>query len=224
MQNIIDLLQRKQLIWKGSEQSIPLINQPSYLSEWDTYLEGFPKTGLMEIQSEFGIGELRLLTPMLQSNTQDRSLVLINPPAPPCAHYFEAEGIALHNILVINSTEHDLWAAEQCLKSGSCTCVCLWHPQLEVHQARRLQVAAEKGRALSVHFNLDRQNRCSLPIPLSVQLEATENGVKVSVNKRRGGWQQHSFTIDFSHRWPQLCTEKPTHQVIPFPRRKRQHA
>ncbi|CAM4032172.1 translesion DNA synthesis-associated protein ImuA [Vibrio neonatus] len=224
MQNIIDLLQRKQLIWKGSEQNIPLINQPSYFSEWDQHLEGFPKMGLMEIQSEFGIGELRLLTPMLQSTTQDRSLVLINPPALPCAHYFETEGIAPHNVLVIDSTKHDLWAAEQCLKSGSCACVCLWHPQLEVHQARRLQIAAEKGRALNVHFNLDRQNSASLPIPLSVQLNATESGMTVDVIKRRGGWQQQAFSVDLSHRWPQLCTQKPLHQVIPFPLHKRQHA
>ncbi|ANO32386.1 hypothetical protein BCT86_16840 [Vibrio breoganii] len=224
MQNIIDLLQRKQLIWQGSEQKSSIQSQASCFSEWDQHLEGFPKTGLMEIQSEAGIGELRLMTPMLQTVAQNRTIVLINPPASPCAHYFEKEGIPTSNILVIQDTKHNLWAAEQCLKSGSCACVCLWHPQLEMHQARRLQVAAEKGRALNIHFNLDQHNGCSLPIPLSVNLEATENGVKVSVNKRRGGWHQQTFTVDLSQRWPQLCTEKPQHQVIPFPARKRQQA
>lgn len=176
------------------------------------------------MQSTSGIGEFRLLTPMLKNSTQQRLIVLINPPARPSAHYFQCESIDTNNVLVIDSTAHILWAAEQCLKSGCCAYVCLWHPQLEVHQARRLQVAAEQGQALSVHFNLDKHNHMSLPLPLSVSLTPNENGLEVTVNKRKGGWHPSAFQVNFQHYWPELCTNKPNNQVIPFPLHKQKQA
>lgn len=224
MQNIIDLLKRKQLIWKGSQQNSVQNFQSSYFPEWDQELNGFPETGVVEVQSDLGIGEMRLLTPMLQATTQERMLVLINPPAMPSAHYFHTQGIPPEKVLILDKSEHDLWAAEQCLKSGCCACVCLWHSQLEVHQARRLQVAAEQGQALNIHFNLDGHNQASLPIPLSVSLAPSENGLKVQVNKRRGGWHPSQFQVSFQEYWPDLCTKKPEHQVIPFPLRRQKQA
>ncbi|GAM77775.1 recA/radA recombinase [Vibrio ishigakensis] len=224
MQNIIDLLKRKQLIWQGSQQSSEQSYQPSYFPEWDQQLQGFPKTGVVEVQSPTGIGELRLLTPMLQATTQERLVVLINPPAMPSAHYFQSQGIDSSKVLILEHDQHALWAAEQSLKSGCCACVCLWHSQLEVHQARRLQVAAEQGQALNIHFNLDEHNHASLPIPLSVTLLPSENGLKIQVNKRRGGWHPNQFQVDFQQYWPELCTQKPEHQVIPFPLRRQKQA
>lgn len=224
MHNIIELLQRKQLIWQGSEQDTVLKTQPSFFSEWDAQLQGFPKTGVVEVQSPIGIGEFRLFTPLMKEVGQQRIIVLINPPATPSAHYFEKEGINPSNVLVIRQSKHNLWAAEQCLKGGCSALVYLWHSQLEIHQVRRLQIAAEQGQALNIHFNLDRQNTRSLPIPLSVILTPIESGIEVKVNKRRGGWNHQPFTVDFSQRWPQLSIDKPNSQVIQFPLHKRHQA
>lgn len=224
MQNLIELLQRKQWIWQGSEHQQTQRIRASGFAEWDNALQGFPASGVIEIQSLTGIGELRLFMPTLKQCSQQRLIVFINPPGLPNAHSLQKEGIAPGNLLIIRQTEHALWAAEQCLKSGCCACVCLWHPQLEVHQARRLQVAAEQGEAINLYFNHDHHVECSLPVPLSIQLSPDEQGLKVKVNKRRGGWNPKDFNVGFESYWPMLVTDKPEGQILTFPRQKRKHA
>lgn len=229
MHELINDLQRKQLIWKGNRESLPGECHSTGFPELDARLGGgFPTSGVIEIQSPQGIGELRLLMPHAQVHARERLLVLINPPGYLCAEYLYSQGIAPSQVLLIypDSTNHALWAAEQCLKSGSCCSVCLWQENLEIHQAKRLQVASETGHCLHFLFksvNSDSPSKVfSLPVSLSLTLEPHETGLTVSITKRKGGFLRDNFVVSMASYWPELTlSAQSTHsRVIPFPIQK----
>lgn len=208
MSALLEQLARRQLIWQGNNQQAAYQAVSSGFAELDQKLAGgFPATGLIDIQTEYAIGELRLLLPYLvQQQSQGRLLVLIAPPAQPCADMFSSAGINLAQLLIINpkNNKEALWAAEQCLQSGCCASVLLWQLTMTLAQARRLQLAAEQGAASllllrRVHAGL------SLPVNLSVKLQPHQEGVQLSVSKRKGGWATAPFVVNMQSRWPQLC-------------------
>ena len=119
MSALLEQLTRRQLLWHGNSQQAAYQAVTSGYAELDKQLAGgFPANGLVDIQTEQGIGELRLLLPYLQQQHQDgRLLVMISPPAEPCADMLAGAGINLAQLLVISvkNNKEALWAAEQCL-------------------------------------------------------------------------------------------------------------
>lgn len=227
MNSVIDLLQAKQLLWQGSQQKVYTETQPSGYIELDEQLNGgFPTHGVIEINSPLAIGELLLLTPYIKENGQNLLSVFINPPGHINSEYFTQQGMDLDKlILLFPKTEQEaLWAAEQCLKSGCCGSVLLWHPSLEVHQARRLQVASETGQCLHFLFKTEQKSQMTLPISLSLTLQAEQNGLHVAINKRKGGWLKQAFSINIHQYWPNLIQQKQTDRVVAFPHRKKSNA
>ncbi|WP_375753400.1 translesion DNA synthesis-associated protein ImuA [Vibrio sp. HN007] len=227
MNVLTDLIDNRKLLWKGSEQKPTTEMTSSGYKEMDRQLQGgFPKHGVVELLSETGIGELRLLTPYIRENSQSKLSVFINPPAYLCAEYLEQQKIDLNRVIMIHpkGDKEALWAAEQSLKSGACGSVCLWHPSLEVHQARRLQVASETGNCLHFFFRTEQKIQVTLPISLSMTLKAIEQGLEVSVTKRKGGWLNSTFQIDMSKLWPSLTKPAENQPVFAFPELKKGHA
>jgi len=235
MQTVIDLLHSKHLIWRGSDTHNTAHTQPTGYTELDKQLGGgFPEHGVIEITSDLGIGELRLLTPYIKESSKEKLSIFINPPAHLCSEYLIQQGIDLHHVIMIfPKTGNDaLWAAEQSLKSGCCGSVTLWHPSLEVHQARRLQVASKTGQCLHFLFKTEQRDQVSLPISLSMQLQPQVNGIKIVAHKRKGGWLKSTFFINMSGRWPYLTKsdhlitdkQKKPNNVTLFPPLKRGNA
>lgn len=209
MSALLEQLNRRQLVWPGNSQQAAYQAVPSGYDEVDLQLAGgFPACGVIALESAPGIGELRLLLPYLQRLQQqaERLLVLIAPPAEPCADMLAAQGIALSRLLVIqpDTLKDALWAAEQCLQSGCAASVLLWQPPISLAQARRLQLAAEQGNASLV---LLRHGNGALPLPvtLSMRLTADPQGIKLEVQKRKGGWPAAPFIVSMQQRWPLLC-------------------
>jgi hypothetical protein len=157
--------------------------------------------------------------PYIRQQCQKKLAVFINPPAGLCADFFAQQKFNLDQVLQITpqNPQHALWAAEQCLKSGACGSVSLWHPSLEVHQARRLQVASETGHCLHLFFKTGHTQPLSLPVSLNLTLSASDNGLHVAVSKRKGGWLKSSFNLDLSALWPALTRQSEPMQVLPFP-------
>nr|WP_086941010.1 translesion DNA synthesis-associated protein ImuA [Thaumasiovibrio occultus] len=207
MNELINLLERKHLIWRGcaNDESTDCLSSGFALFDEKTN-GGFPRQGVIEVSSEWGIGELRLLYSVLKEKVASRLLVLIQPPGYVNAAYFQRQGIALDKVLVISpSAPNDaLWAAEQCLKSGACGAVLLWQEEYEIHQIKRLQMAAETGDSLQWLFHLPQPQRISLPVTLSLALTPDENGTGVEVVKRKGGWSKGRFVVDMRSVSPQL--------------------
>lgn len=113
-------------------------------------------------------------------------------------------------IITPKTSKDALWAAEQCLQSGCCAAVLLWQIPLKLAQARRLQLAAEHGAA-SVTLIRRPMDGLSLPVNLSVKLQAHRQGVQLSVQKRKGGWPAAPFLVDMQNRWPGLCFTTEQH-------------
>jgi len=154
--------------------------------------KGWPRTGLIEILvSRFGIGELYLLLPALAALTrrpEARWCVWVAPPADPFAPALVAHGMALERVLVVRAAAASpLWAFEQTLGSGACDVAMAWGQCPRLRELRRLQLAAERGRALGVLFRPRRAARESSPAALRVVLEPATEGVRVTLLKSRGG-------------------------------------
>jgi hypothetical protein len=98
-----------------------------------------------------------------------------------------------------------LWAFEQSLISGACEAVLAWAPRAPSRDIRRLQLAAEKGRALGVLFRPVAVAKESSNAVLRAIVEPTEQGARVSLLKSRGG---HRGSVELA--WSSCSIKGPT--------------
>ncbi len=213
MNKTIDLLQHRNLIWQASRNNTSQCTLASGFPELDQQLNGgFPKSSVIELRHDLAIGELRLLTPLLSQLPKNKLLVFIDPPAELCGQMLLSHQLELQQVLVLKPKDASeaAWAAEQCLKSGACAAALLWLRQpLAIHQAKRLQLAAETGDCLQFLFNQQLTSTISLPLPLSLQLDADPNGIQAQIRKRKGGWPSAAFSVAMSNYWPALTSTAP---------------
>jgi protein ImuA len=208
-------------IWRGrSAAQISVV--PSGFPALDAALPGggWPSAGLVEILvSHIGVGELNVLLPALAAFTRKeaaRWCAWISPPFEPFAPALSAHGVILKRLFVAR-TEEPLWAFEQSLISGACEAVFAWAPRAPARDIRRLQLAAEKGRALGVLFRPRAVARESSNAVLRVIVEPTEQGTRVTLLKSRGG---HRGSVDLT--WSHYPTQG---RVMPAqPKRSDSHA
>jgi cell division inhibitor SulA/protein ImuA len=124
-----------------------------------------------------------------------RSAVWVAPPLEPFAPALAAHGVALERILVVRVPaalrSGAMWAFEQSLASGACDFVMAWaesHPRgLRPKEIRRLQLAAERGRALGVLFRPLQAARESSHAALRMAIEPSVSGVRFNLLKSKGG-------------------------------------
>ncbi len=205
-------------LWHFSTQNQDPNLIPTGYAELDELLGGgWPSHEVVELFATTGSGELRLLQPWLQSSAKllgheefpeqnqlppqtNRQLVFINPPAMLSAQALSLAGFELPSIwqIVCKTAVEALWTAEQCLKSGCCQHVLLWQGELSIAKLKRLQLSAQQGQCNLVLMHQPKTRFCSLPVALSLQLSPTENGLKVKVLKRRGGFIGGQTDIKFS--------------------------
>lgn len=154
---------------------------------------GWPVGMLTElITREAGIGELRLLVPLLRQLTRERKVViLLAPPMVPYAPALASFGIDLDYLIVIQAANaaDRLWAVEQTLRSASFGSLLSWLPQKRTRpeHLRRLQLAAQTATGPVFLFRqLEAQFETS-PAPLRLLLLPRPNEqLSVQVLKRRG--------------------------------------
>ena len=187
--------------------------------------QGWPRAGLMEILvSRLGMGELCVLLPALAALTRKPSArwcAWISPPFEPFAPALAAQGVALDRVFVTRGDSPE-WAFEQALSSGACEVVLGWagkssvgtrrvgkkehpartHRGFRARDIRRLQLAAEKGRALGVLFRPRRAADESSSAVLRVTVEPAEQGAQVTLLKSRGGDRGSIHLTWNSSHWP----------------------
>jgi len=149
---------------------------------------GWPASGLCEVlQASPGVGELALVWPALAKLSQrERPIVLIAPPHRPHAPAWAAAGLDLAQLQIIHAApKQALWAAEQCLRSGSCAAVLCWPERADDRALRRLQVAAETGQALA--FACRPQKAAHNPSPAALRIAIDTRPAQWRVLKCRGG-------------------------------------
>jgi len=158
---------------------------------------GWPRTGLIEILvARFGVGELYLLLPLLAALTgrpAARWCVWIAPPLDPYAPALAAHGVNLERVLVVRGSvapagAAPLWAFEQTLGSGASDVALAWAVRdPRAREIRRLQLAAERCKALGVLFRPQRAARQSSSAVLRIAVESRPTGVRLTLLKSRGG-------------------------------------
>jgi hypothetical protein len=155
---------------------------------------GWPRHGLVEVLTpQPGVGELYLLLPVLANLSRaapERWCTWVSPPHEPYAPALESHGVALDRMLIAK-THLPLWALEQALRSGACGMALGWLPRVSPRAIRRLQLAAEQGRALGVLFRSQQFAHLASPAMLRVSLEPVKepgrHGARVTLIKSRGG-------------------------------------
>ncbi|MNR76147.1 SOS cell division inhibitor [compost metagenome] len=181
-------------VWRadqmGSYRSTPV---PSGYRALDRELPngGWPPSVLIELLlAQAGIGELRLLAPVLARLTQaDQSVILLAPPHMPHAAALAALGIDLKKLILIEVEKANdrIWAIEQTLKSASFGALLCWLPQARTDHLRRLQLAAAGGEGLTFVFRPLSAQDISSPAPLRISCQPAASGrIALELIKRRG--------------------------------------
>jgi protein ImuA len=217
--NIAKLFARKWL-WTGVNSSTVEAVASGYSDLDEQLAGGFPQQGVIDLKTDMGIGELRLLLNYLVQQQQDRHLLLIAPPVHINAEFLASQGINTALVVVIHpdNEKQSLWCAEQSLQSGCCAAVLLWQTEVEISQVRRLMLASEKGAASLwlLRQGIHQTSQISLPVPLSLSLFPATEGIRVAVDKRRGGQPVKAFSVNMNCLWPQLTDSPLPNNVIPL--------
>ncbi|MEZ0470821.1 translesion DNA synthesis-associated protein ImuA [Luteimonas salinilitoris] len=187
----LDALLHERRVWKGRPAPAPASAQPTGHAALDAALPtgGWPESALSELLiAADGIGELRLLWPALaRLSRAGERIVLVAPPYLPFAAAWQAAGVDLRQLHVVQATRprDALWAVEQCLRSGSCGAVLCWLQDADDRALRRLQAAAETGKTLAFATRPLQAARNPSPAPLRIALDAQPPQLRVL--KCRGG-------------------------------------
>ena len=191
-------------IWRGDQYAkVAVESVPTGFAELDAQLPGggWPRAALTELlTNQQGVGELRLLAPALAHlSNEEKWLVLVAPPYLPYAPGFESLGVNLSRLVIVRtrSNGESLWAAERCLRSGTCAAVIAWPGPGSERSLRRLQLAAEEGKSLGVIFGPTRNAASASPAPLRIQLSAGRGRLEVQILKRRGGGWAPPLALEF---------------------------
>lgn len=186
----LDGLIRERRVWRGRPAALPAGVQPTGLAELEAVLptQGWPEASLSEILIPAdGVGELQLVLPTLARLTQrGERVVAVSPPYRPHAPAWRAAGVDLRHLALVDAPHDQLaWAMEQCLRSGSCAAVLGWLAQADDRALRRLQIAADAGKAQGFVF----RDRTTLgnPSPAALRIEIEAAPSRLRVHKCRGG-------------------------------------
>jgi hypothetical protein len=193
-------------VWRGGEldrATHPAL--PTGIASLDRELPGggWPTGTLSEVLHDgVGIGEVRLLAGALAQAAQGRRLLAwVDPPHLPYAPALAQAGVPLERCLVLRppSQEEALWCAEQALRSGACGALLFW-PERQARRVdyawmRRLQMAAEAGRALAVLFRGSAAASQPTPAHLRITLSHEQGRLALRIPKRRGPPLSHPVAL-----------------------------
>jgi hypothetical protein len=161
---------------------------------------GWPTGSLAElVPAHDGIGELRILGPALARLARSgERLAWIAPPYLPYAPALAAAGIPLGQVLIVRTraARDALWAAEQALRSAACGAVLVWPGEAKYAALRRLQLAAEGTRTMTMLFRPPPGAGEASPAALRLALDTAAGGIAVRILKRRGTVCARPIAID----------------------------
>lgn len=216
MNPILHELQNKQWVWTAAhtKQSVQNEKLLTGFEDLDKVLSGgFPRAGMIHIDSYLGCGEVRLMLSVLQQTiakgtrsepSENKLFAFINPPFDLNAEFLLAHNISLAQLVVIqakNNATDALWSAEQCVKSGACHAVFIWQAELNHTHIKKLEVAALQGNSYCVWLDSLQQKqqgkeaRQNLPLSLSLSVSRINEHLSIKVNKQKVGWAQQSVSI-----------------------------
>lgn len=149
---------------------------------------GWPLGRLGEVlMPQIGLGEISLLLPLLARRTQQGCpLIYVRPPCPPNTPVLAAAGVDLQRLWLLWPTgEHEtLWATEQLLASRVPVSVLIWVEHADERALRRLSLAAEGARSLTVLFRPPTLQVS--PVALRLGIDGPLSSAPLKLLKARG--------------------------------------
>lgn len=188
---VLDELLAARTVWRAGRGGVHADGgEPTGHAALDAVLPdgGWPRKALTELLLPAdGVGEIALLLPALARMTAGGGrVVLVAPPYIPYAPAWQAGGVELASMEVIQAEPRDaLWAFEQCLRSGCCAAVLGWPQTADARVLRRLQVAADSGDCCG--FALRDRRHAVNASPAALRLEYLAEQGAWRVHKCRGG-------------------------------------
>jgi len=164
--------------------------QPTGQIELDQALPGggLPIGAVTEIMTPAGIGELRLVMPVLARLTREaRYIAFVQPPHLPYPPALARYGVQLERVIAIRAAPAQaLWASEQALRCSAFGAVLLWPVALTDKETRRLQLAAEASNNLAIVYRPLSAAHMTSPAALRLRLHAG-TPLRIEIKKCRGG-------------------------------------
>ena len=153
---------------------------------------GWPAGSLVELLCEtHGIGEIRLLLPLVQRAMDDgRRVLLVHPPYVPYAPAWCEHQVDLSRMLWLAGDDEGaaLAVAERAARSATCAVVLLWlrHAGDGARAMRRLQLAAQAGCCLVFAMRDVQALVEPSPAALRASLRTVDGALWLDVHKCRG--------------------------------------
>lgn len=211
-------------VWQASQKSSPRRALSTGYSELDQQLHcaGWPQAALSELLlSQPGIGELRLLTPLLrQLNKQIGYIAWINPPYLPYPPALLKQQLLLQKMLIIDAknSQDSIWAAQQAMASQSCSAVLLWLPDKTLDkEIRKLSLAAKTGNCWGIIFRSRVLQQQASAATLRMVMQVNQQRQQLSIIKQPGGWSGQQVCLNLfperQHWGPQAVNHWPTFET-----------
>ncbi|WP_144393787.1 translesion DNA synthesis-associated protein ImuA [Pleionea sediminis] len=192
-------------VWQASrsERSRPVIE--TGFSKLDALLHdgGWPQGALTELLLEtHGVGELRLLAPLLKRLSQESGfLVLVDPPFTPYGPALAMMGIDISKLFVVQTcrVNRKVWAAYQALTSRACATVLVWFDGKAPYknEIRKLSLGAREGQCWGIIFRQVDASEHPSSARLRMTLFAEKSGrCHLTILKQAGGWSGQQLTLD----------------------------
>jgi hypothetical protein len=201
------LLARHPALWRGRgpDHAAPP-GVPTGFAPLDRALPwgGWPPGSLSEILTDHPGAALGLTLPMLAAlSRRPRWLLLVDPPLVPFAPALSAHGVDLRRLVIVRSDHETGWAMEQALRSGACAAVLGWYHRDRRRDwpdgaLRRLQLAADAGRATGILLREPEAAGRPSPAALRLRAEAAGTAIVVTLLKQRGGCPGIRLSLDAS--------------------------
>ncbi|SHI19554.1 translesion DNA synthesis-associated protein ImuA [Ferrimonas marina] len=164
--------------------------------------KGWPQVGVVELIGDCtGLGDL--LLPVLKAQqSSDRWQLCLAPPGQPYAPAWADAGIALERLVWVDAEcrKEQLWTLEQALNSGRCSLILAWLEKLSGSEARRLQLAAQKGGCLLFLHLPESVLAEHHAVALRLGVVASQSGCTLRLIKQRGGWPAPDLPLPLPHR------------------------
>ena len=140
------------------------------------------------------------LPTMQRLSNEKRWQAFINSPHTPYAPLLRAHNIPSEQILMVHPKHRDetLWAAEQAVRSTTCSTVFVWLGSTHYRYAeiRKLQLAAASTDTLLFLFRSSDALKDATPVSLRLHINAYR---EITVVKQRGGKREVEIRLPESH-------------------------
>ncbi len=190
-------------IWQASHKAkeCPAISTGYPELDKQLHYSGWPQGTLSELLlSDNGIGEVRLLLPLLAKLNQRKGYICwVNPPFLPYSAALVDHNIDLKKMVIVRtqSQQETIWSAQQAMMSRSCAAVLVWLPKKTLSkEVRKLNLAAKSGNCFGIILRDCQLQQHPSAAALRMVMQIKRGQHQLSIIKQPGGWSGQEVKLN----------------------------